>query len=129
MRPWRIISARRASFCSRSRECGNPSTLARIPRLALFSVDKNTLPPKRGDPLPRFLSEPDYQRLESQMLEVTQAGERDDRLDRVWFYLLSEAGLRGVVIIRVKMYRVCSPKLYQVFSPKMYRQCSPQLCQ
>jgi len=59
-------------------------------RPSVFRVKR----PKRGDPLPRFLSEPDYQRLESQVLEVTQAGERDDRLNRVWFYLLSEAGLR-----------------------------------
>ncbi|MBN1978943.1 MAG: tyrosine-type recombinase/integrase [Anaerolineae bacterium] len=50
--------------------------------------------PKRGDPVPRFLNELDYQRLESQVLQATQAGERDDRLDRAWFYLLSEAGLR-----------------------------------
>jgi site-specific recombinase XerD len=50
--------------------------------------------PKRGDPLPRFLSESDYQRLESQVLQATQTGERDDLLDRTWFYLLSEAGLR-----------------------------------
>lgn len=50
--------------------------------------------PKRGDPVPRFLSEPDYRRLESQVLQATQAGKRDDRLDRAWFYLLSEAGLR-----------------------------------
>jgi site-specific recombinase XerD len=50
--------------------------------------------PKRGDPVPRFLNELDYQSLESQVLHATQAGERDDRLDRAWFYLLSEAGLR-----------------------------------
>jgi site-specific recombinase XerD len=59
-------------------------------RPSVFRVKR----PKRGDPLPRFLSESDYQQLESQVLQATQAGERDDRLDRVWFYLLSEAGLR-----------------------------------
>jgi integrase/recombinase XerD len=59
-------------------------------RPAVFRVKR----PKRGDPLPRFLSESHYQRLESQVLQATQAGERDDRLDRAWFYLLSEAGLR-----------------------------------
>ena len=50
--------------------------------------------PKRGDSLPRFLSESDYRRLESQVLQSTQTEEREDLLDRTWFYLLSEAGLR-----------------------------------
>lgn len=50
--------------------------------------------PRQGDSLPRFLSETDYRRLESTVWQATQAGERDDRLDRVWFYLLSEAALR-----------------------------------
>jgi integrase/recombinase XerD len=50
--------------------------------------------PRQGDSLPRFLSETDYRRLESTLWQATQAGERDDRLDRAWFYLLSEAGLR-----------------------------------
>jgi site-specific recombinase XerD len=59
-------------------------------RPSVFRVKR----PKRGDPLPRFLSESDYQRLESQVLHTTQAGERNDLLDRAWFYLLSEAGLR-----------------------------------
>jgi site-specific recombinase XerD len=51
-------------------------------------------PPKRGKPLPRFLSETDYRHLENHVLESTQAGGRDDVLDRVCFYLLSEGGLR-----------------------------------
>jgi site-specific recombinase XerD len=59
-------------------------------RPSVFRVKR----PKRGEPLPRFLSESDYQRLESQVLQDTQAGERDDLLNRAWFYLLSEAGLR-----------------------------------
>ena len=50
--------------------------------------------PKRGDSLPRFLSESDYVRLENAVLQATQSGERDDWLDRTWFYLCSEAGLR-----------------------------------
>lgn len=57
---------------------------------AVFRIKR----PKRGDPVPRFLSELDYQRLESQVLQATQAGDRDDQLDRTWFYLFSEAGLR-----------------------------------
>jgi len=50
--------------------------------------------PKNGDPLPRFLGENEFQRLESEVLQATEAGRRDDLLDRVWFYLLSDAGLR-----------------------------------
>lgn len=50
--------------------------------------------PKKGDPLPRFLSESEYRRLEQHVLTATEGGERDDLLDRAWFYLFSEAGLR-----------------------------------
>jgi len=50
--------------------------------------------PKNADPVPRFLSENDWRQLESTLGQATQAGQRDDWLDRVWFYLLSEAGLR-----------------------------------
>jgi site-specific recombinase XerD len=50
--------------------------------------------PKRGHTLPRFLSESDYQQLERTVLQTTQREERDDLLDRVWFYLFSDAGLR-----------------------------------
>jgi site-specific recombinase XerD len=50
--------------------------------------------PKEGMRLPRFLTEEAYRRLEHQVVRATQAGTRDDWLDRVWFYLLSEAGLR-----------------------------------
>ncbi|TEU11900.1 MAG: hypothetical protein E3J21_22495 [Anaerolineales bacterium] len=50
--------------------------------------------PKRGDPVPHFLSETNFRRLESTVLQATKAERRDDLLDRAWFYLLSEAGLR-----------------------------------
>jgi integrase/recombinase XerC len=59
-------------------------------RPSVFRVKR----PKRGDPLPRFLSESDYRRLENGVLQSTPAGDRDDTLDRTWFYLFSEAGLR-----------------------------------
>jgi site-specific recombinase XerD len=45
-------------------------------------------------PLPRFLDEGDYQRLEQQILANTQNGSRDDLLDRAWFYLLAHTGVR-----------------------------------
>ncbi len=59
-------------------------------RPSIFRVKR----PKRGKALPRFLSEDDYQQLERTVLQATQRGERDDLLDRAWFYLFSEAGLR-----------------------------------
>lgn len=59
-------------------------------RPSVFRVKR----PKRGNSLPRFLSESEYQQLERTVLQTTQRGERDDWLDRTWFYLFSEAGLR-----------------------------------
>jgi integrase/recombinase XerD len=59
-------------------------------RPSVFRVKR----PKRGDTLPRFLSEDEYQQLERTVLQTTRRGERHDLLDRTWFYLLSEAGLR-----------------------------------
>jgi len=59
-------------------------------RPSVFRVKR----PKRGDSLPRFLSESEYEQLERMLLQSTQGRERDDLLDRTWFYLLSEAGLR-----------------------------------
>ena len=50
--------------------------------------------PKQGDTIPQFLGETDFQRLECTLLEATSSGRRDDLLDRVWFYLLSDSGLR-----------------------------------
>jgi site-specific recombinase XerD len=49
---------------------------------------------KEGKPLPRFLDDEAYQRLEEGMLEDTGGGTRDERLDRAWFYLLAHGGLR-----------------------------------
>ena len=59
-------------------------------RPSVFRVKR----PKRGNALPRFLSEDEYQQLMRTLLQSTRRGERDDLLDRTWFYLLSEAGLR-----------------------------------
>lgn len=49
---------------------------------------------KETKPLPRYLDEADYQRLEQQLLADTQNGSRDDLLDRAWFYLLAHTGVR-----------------------------------
>ncbi|HEC33627.1 MAG TPA: hypothetical protein ENI37_02800 [Chloroflexi bacterium] len=50
--------------------------------------------PKERKPLPRFLTEEEYQRLEAHLLDQTAGGARDDHLDRAWFYLLAHGGLR-----------------------------------
>jgi site-specific recombinase XerD len=49
---------------------------------------------KEGRPLPRFLDDQEYHRLERRILSQTATGTRDDRLDRAWFYLLAHEGLR-----------------------------------
>ncbi|MBE9506455.1 MAG: tyrosine-type recombinase/integrase [Chloroflexi bacterium] len=49
---------------------------------------------KEGKPLPRFLTDEEYRRLETVIRNKTAAGTRDDRLDRAWFYLLAHGGLR-----------------------------------
>ena len=49
---------------------------------------------KEEKPLPRFLTEEEYQRLEAHLLDQTTIGTRDNRLDRAWFYLLAHGGLR-----------------------------------
>jgi site-specific recombinase XerD len=49
---------------------------------------------KEGQPLPRFLTEEAYQRLEMAVMNRTAVGTRDDYLDRGWFYLLAHGGLR-----------------------------------
>lgn len=50
--------------------------------------------PRREDSLPRFLSESDFRKLDSVVLQAAKSGQRDGLLDRACFCLLSEAGLR-----------------------------------
>lgn len=49
---------------------------------------------KEVKPLPRYLDEMAYRRLERQVLSKTQGGSRNDHLDRTWFYVLAHSGLR-----------------------------------
>ena len=49
---------------------------------------------KEEKPLPRFLPEVEYQRLTAHLRAQTASGARDARLDRAWFYLLADEGLR-----------------------------------
>lgn len=60
-------------------------------------------PPKPEGSLPRFLNETDYHKLEEHILLATQAQKRYDCFDRLWFYLLSEAGLRVSEVCQLRL--------------------------
>lgn len=51
-------------------------------------------PPQAGEPLPRYLPETEYHRLETTVLEATREDSYASCLDRAWFLLLAETGLR-----------------------------------
>lgn len=51
-------------------------------------------PKKRGDTLPRYLPEPAYCRLETTILETTQADTYSACFDRAWFLTLAHTGMR-----------------------------------
>jgi site-specific recombinase XerD len=52
-------------------------------------------PPKQHtQPLPRYLSEVDYRRLETIVLEMTQPDTYDARFDQAWFLTLAHTGVR-----------------------------------
>jgi integrase/recombinase XerC len=51
--------------------------------------------PKSGTlPLPRYLSEPEYRRLETTLLKATQTNSYSACFDRAWFLTLAHTGLR-----------------------------------
>lgn len=50
--------------------------------------------PVADEPLPRYLSVSEYQRLEQVVQEETVQDRPQDRFNKVWFYLLAHAGLR-----------------------------------
>jgi integrase/recombinase XerD len=57
----------------------------------LFRVES---PKKKGGTLPRCLPEPEYRRLDTMVLENTQAGIYSACLDRAWFRSLAHTGMR-----------------------------------
>jgi integrase/recombinase XerD len=57
----------------------------------LFRVKQ---PPMRSDPLPRYLQETDYRRLETTVLRATQGDSYDACFDQAWFLTLAHTGLR-----------------------------------
>jgi integrase/recombinase XerD len=55
------------------------------------------------DPLPRYLSPLEFQRLEQQVLTDTGADRPQDRFNRAWFYLLAHAGLRRGELLNLRL--------------------------
>jgi site-specific recombinase XerD len=60
-------------------------------------------PPPNRDPLPRYLSPLEFQRLEQQVLTDTGADRPQDRFNRAWFYLLAHAGLRRGELLNLRL--------------------------
>ena len=60
-------------------------------------------PPSTSDPLPRYLTPLEFQRLEQVVLTKTQADRPQDRLNRAWFYLLAHAGLRRGELLNLRL--------------------------
>lgn len=52
------------------------------------------LPKPEGDPLPQYLSEPEYRRLAQVVLEATEADTYKAYFDRAWFLTLAHTGIR-----------------------------------
>lgn len=60
-------------------------------------------PPPHRDPLPRYLSPLEFQRLEQAVLADTGADRPQDRFNRAWFYLLAHAGLRRGELLNLRL--------------------------
>jgi site-specific recombinase XerD len=59
--------------------------------------------PKAEEPLPRFLTVTQFQRLEQHLLNKTQADQAADRFEQAWFYLLAQAGLRIGELLNLRL--------------------------
>jgi site-specific recombinase XerD len=60
-------------------------------------------PKPTGDPLPRYLTPFEFQRLEQVVLAQTAADSPQDRFNRAWFYLLAHAGLRRGELLNLRL--------------------------
>ena len=60
-------------------------------------------PKPTSDPLPRYLTPTEFQRLEQVVLAETVADKRQDRFNRAWFYLLAHAGLRRGELLNLRL--------------------------
>ena len=59
--------------------------------------------PPTGDPLPRYLTLSQFQRLEAAMLDATKEDTPKDRFNRAWFYLLAHGGLRRSEVLNLRL--------------------------
>jgi len=59
--------------------------------------------PPAGDHLPRYLTLTEFQRLEQVIHTETQTDRPKDRLNRAWFYLLAQAGLRMCELLNLRL--------------------------
>jgi len=60
-------------------------------------------PQSTSDPLPRYLTPTEFQRLEQVVLVDTAADTPQDRFNRAWFYLLAHAGLRRGELLNLRL--------------------------
>lgn len=56
-----------------------------------------------SDPLPAYLSQAEFQRLEQVVLTETAVDAAADRFDQAWFYLLAHAGLRRGEVLNLRL--------------------------
>ncbi len=60
-------------------------------------------PKPASDPLPRYLTPTEFQRLEQVVLTETVTDTCQDRFNRAWFYLLAHAGLRRGELLNLRL--------------------------
>lgn len=59
--------------------------------------------PPAGDHLPRYLTPPEFTRLQQVVLTKTKANRPKDRFNRAWFYLFAHAGLRVSEVLNLRL--------------------------
>ncbi|MEW5960790.1 MAG: tyrosine-type recombinase/integrase [Chloroflexota bacterium] len=59
--------------------------------------------PQAAEPLPRYLTPTEFQRLQQLIAAETQADGPTDRLTQAWFYLLAHAGLRASELLNLRL--------------------------
>jgi site-specific recombinase XerD len=59
--------------------------------------------PSADDPLPRYLTPVEFQRLAQHILSQTQTDTPSDRFDQAWFYLLAHTGIRLGELLNLRL--------------------------
>ena len=81
--------------------------LLRFAAVRDYPVDPDLLrvraPRVKSRRLPRYLSEPDYRRLESFMLEQTQKATYIAAMDRAWFLMMAHTGMRVSEVLDTRL--------------------------